>query len=114
MCFRGAGAPKPIHAGLPSRRGHMRSHVRGHVGLVVRRARPLRNCEMIRTLIFETSGRPYALGAKSFQTPSVPIDKSYIHSGPFAKKVFKVPAHGGKTINKGTGEHPVVFFCANI
>ncbi|CAK9091899.1 Mycolic acid-containing lipids exporter MmpL11 [Durusdinium trenchii] len=47
------------------------------------------NCEMIRTLIFETSGRPYALGAKSFQTPSVPIDKSYIHSGPFAKKVFK-------------------------
>ena len=49
----------------------------------------LRNCEMIRTLIFETSGSLYELGAKSFQSPSVPIDKSYIHSGPFAKKVFK-------------------------
>ena len=48
------------------------------------------NCEMIRALIFETQGSPYELGAKSFQTPSVPIDKSYIHSElPFAKKVFK-------------------------
>jgi len=48
------------------------------------------NCEMIRALIFETQESPFALGAKSFQTPSVPIDKSYIHSElPFAKKVFK-------------------------
>ncbi len=48
------------------------------------------NCEMIRALIFETQDSPFALGAKSFQTPSVPIDKSYIHSElPFAKKVFK-------------------------
>lgn len=48
------------------------------------------NCEMIRALIFETQGSPYELGAKSFQTPSVPIDKSYIHSPlPFAKSVFK-------------------------
>lgn len=45
---------------------------------------------MIRALIFETQDSPFALGAKSFQTPSVPIDKSYIHSElPFAKKVFK-------------------------
>lgn len=48
------------------------------------------NCEMIRGLIFETEGSPYELGAKSFQSPSVPIDKSYIHSElAFAKKVFK-------------------------
>lgn len=48
------------------------------------------NCEMIRTLIVETQGSGYELGAKSFQTPSVPIDKSFIHSElPFAKKVFK-------------------------
>ena len=48
------------------------------------------NCEMIRALIFETEGSPYELGAKSFQSPSVPIDKSYIHSElPFAKKIFK-------------------------
>ncbi|CAE7671957.1 mmpL11 [Symbiodinium pilosum] len=47
------------------------------------------NCEMIRALIARTEGTPYELGAKSFQSPSVPIDKSYIHSPlPFAKSVF--------------------------
>lgn len=47
------------------------------------------NCEMIRALIARTEGTPYELGAKSFQSPSVPIDKSYIHSPlPFAKSMF--------------------------
>jgi len=41
------------------------------------------NCQMIESIIAKTHGEAYALGAKSFQSPSVPIDKSYI-SVPFA------------------------------
>eukprot|EP00931_Biecheleriopsis_adriatica_P121421 TRINITY_DN96506_c0_g1_i1.p1 TRINITY_DN96506_c0_g1~~TRINITY_DN96506_c0_g1_i1.p1 ORF type:complete len:915 (-),score=162.03 TRINITY_DN96506_c0_g1_i1:13-2502(-) len=48
------------------------------------------NCEMIKSLIGTTEGKAYELRAKSFQSPSVPIDKSYASSSiPFSKDLFK-------------------------
>ncbi|CAE8683168.1 unnamed protein product [Polarella glacialis] len=48
------------------------------------------NCEMIKALVNATKDEPYALRAKSFQSPSVPIDNSYVaNSIPFGDKLFK-------------------------
>jgi len=51
------------------------------------------NCQMIESLIVASKNESYELRAQSFQSPSVPIDKSYVSSSPihipFANKMFK-------------------------